>query len=35
MVKNERDHEPILAFRANVKRQVLSIGVMNSFVLRL
>jgi hypothetical protein len=32
MVKNERDQESILPCRASVKKQMLSFGVMNSFV---
>jgi hypothetical protein len=35
MVKDEREHEAILLCRANVKRQMLPIGVMNSFVAQL
>ena len=32
MVKNERDQESILPYRADVKKQMLSFGVMNSIV---
>ena len=32
MVKNERDQESILPSRANLKKQMLFFGVINSFL---